>query len=129
MIKFVRLTGNRFNNLKSNKIPLCEMLMMWDNARPHSSKATQAFLTSRKIHMVPQPPYSPDLNLCDRFLFRKLKSLTNDYDFIGHEDVYSGVKRAMKLITEEELAQQLRKLRDHAFNVIEAGSGEYISEI
>ena len=36
---------------------------------------------------IKQSPYSPDLNLCDRFLFRKLKHLLRNEEFNAHEDL------------------------------------------
>ncbi|QQP32993.1 Uncharacterized protein FKW44_024202, partial [Caligus rogercresseyi] len=53
--------------------PAEDCLLMWDNARPHTDTDTREFLTRRDVEPVKQSPYSPDLNLCDRFLFRKLK--------------------------------------------------------
>ena len=58
---------------------------MWDNARPHSAHETQVSLVHRDIQPVKQPAYN--LNLCNRFLFRKIKHRLKGYDFGGHEDV------------------------------------------
>ncbi|QQP40936.1 Hypothetical protein FKW44_015152 [Caligus rogercresseyi] len=52
---------------------------MWDNARPHCHRY-QGVLDRRDVEPVKQSPYSPDLNLCDRFLFRKLKHLLREDD-------------------------------------------------
>ncbi|QQP51239.1 Uncharacterized protein FKW44_012534, partial [Caligus rogercresseyi] len=46
---------------------------MWDNARPRTTTDTREFLTRRDVEPVKQSPYSPDLNLCDRFLFLKVE--------------------------------------------------------
>ena len=98
---------------------------MWDNARPHAAAETRDFLTQRDMEQVKQSPYSPDLNLCDRFLFRKLKHLLRDDLFRSHEEVTSAVQRAMKMIDENELFDQLKKLREHCKDVI-AARGDYI---
>ncbi|QQP57571.1 Hypothetical protein FKW44_002607, partial [Caligus rogercresseyi] len=45
---------------------------------------------------VKQSPYSPNLNLCDRFLFRKLKHLLQESEFGGHEEATLAVQRAMR---------------------------------
>ena len=74
MIQYLKDTGKRFQNLKKDKISLKEMHFQMDNARPHTAAATQHFLASRNVHLVKQSPYSPDLNLLDRFLFRQVKS-------------------------------------------------------
>ncbi|QQP51476.1 Uncharacterized protein FKW44_012853, partial [Caligus rogercresseyi] len=65
------------------------------------------------LEPVKQSPYSPDLNLCDRFLFRKLKHLLREDEFGGHEEATFVVQRAMRRVSEDELYDQLRKLRGH----------------
>ncbi|QQP52570.1 Uncharacterized protein FKW44_004758 [Caligus rogercresseyi] len=54
---------------EKDKIRLKDCLLMWDNALPHTATDTREFLTRRDVEPVKQSPYSPDLNLCDRFLF------------------------------------------------------------
>ena len=98
---------------------------MWDNARPQAAAETRHFLTQHDMEQVKQSPHSPDLNLCDRFLFRKLKHLLRDDLFRTHEEATSAVQRAMKMIDENELFDQLKKLREHCKDVITAG-GDYI---
>jgi transposase len=44
-----------------------------DNAPAHSAALVQAFLTKYHIIQVCQPPYSPDLAVCDFWLFSKAK--------------------------------------------------------
>ena len=90
---------------------------MWDNARPHAAADTRLFLTRRDVEPVKQSPYSPDLNLCDRYLFRKLKYLLRNDEFRGHEEATAVVQRAMKRVSEDELFDQLRKLRDHCHDI------------
>ena len=45
-----------------------------DNAPSHTSFAVREFLAQNNITTLPHPPYSPNLALCDFFLFPKLKS-------------------------------------------------------
>ena len=89
-------------------------MLMWDNARPHSSHETQAFLVHRDIQPVKQPAYSPDPNLFDRFLVRKIKG----YDFLGHKDVKHSMQRVVRSPPEDELF--------HCQTVIEA-RGDYVT--
>jgi len=44
-----------------------------DNAPCHTAISVNEFLAKKGISLIPQPPYSPDLSLCDSFLFSKLK--------------------------------------------------------
>ena len=99
-----------------------------DNARPHSAAKTKEFLTQRGISVVQQSPYSPDLNLCDRFLFRAIKQDLKYEHFEDSEDLRVAIQRSIRLISETKLMEQLIKLRDHCKRVIEA-NGDYISAI
>ncbi|QQP57880.1 Uncharacterized protein FKW44_003021, partial [Caligus rogercresseyi] len=111
MIEYLRTTGKRFLSLKKDKIRLKDCLLMWGNT----------LLTRRDVEPVKQSPYSPDLNLCDRFLLRKLKHLLREDEFGGHEEATLAVQRAMRRVSEAELYDQLRKLRGHCHDVIAVG--------
>ncbi|QQP51868.1 Uncharacterized protein FKW44_013339, partial [Caligus rogercresseyi] len=106
MIEYLRTTGKRFLSLKKDKIRLKDCLLM-------------------DVKPMKQSPYSPDLNLCDRFLFRKLKHLLREDEFGGHEEATLAVQRAMMRVSEDELYDQLRKLRGHCHDVIAVG-GDYV---
>ena len=64
---------NRFCNIKKDKMAFMNLLFPMDNARAHSEERTRAYLEQRGVQIDPQSPYSPDLNLCDRFLFTRLQ--------------------------------------------------------
>ncbi|QQP54753.1 Uncharacterized protein FKW44_007688, partial [Caligus rogercresseyi] len=105
---------------EKDKIRLKDCLLMWDNARPHTATVTREFLTRRDVEPVKQSPSSPDLNL-----FRKLKHLLREDEFGGHEEATLAVQRAMRRVSEDELYDQLRKLRGHCHDVIAVG-GNYV---
>jgi hypothetical protein len=44
------------------------------NAPVHTALSVQRFLVAKKMVVVSHPSYSPDLVLCDFFLFPRLKS-------------------------------------------------------
>ena len=46
-----------------------------DNARPHVSAFTTNFMTEKNIRLLKQPPYSPDCNLCDSYVFPRLEAI------------------------------------------------------
>ena len=119
MVDYLKDTRKRFGSLRSGKTSFRDLFLMWDNAKPHTSRWTKKFLKTSKDGLVNQSPYSPD---------RKLKSVIQNPLFHGPEDILLAVQRGMKEITKEELSDQLIKLRDHLNFVIQAG-GDYISEI
>jgi len=49
------------------------LIIHHDNAPAHRSFKVLQFLAKNKMTVIPHPPYSPDLALCDFFLFPKLK--------------------------------------------------------
>ena len=80
-----------------------------NNARPHASKLTHGFflLIDSGVQLIKQSPY---LDLCDRWIFRIMKSKLNGVDLTNQEDF---------------VVRQLWKTRDHAKRVIERG-GHYL---
>ncbi|QQP54386.1 Transposase [Caligus rogercresseyi] len=117
MIEYLRTTGKRFLSLQKEQDPA-------ERLSPHLGQCTE-FLTRRDVEPVKQSPYSPDLNLCDRFLFRKLKHLLREDEFGDHEEPTIAVQRAMRRVSEDELYDQLRKLRGHC-NDVNAVGGDYV---
>lgn len=47
--------------------------ILHDNARPHTARATANYLNDHNVRLLKQPPYSPDTNLCDRYIFPRLE--------------------------------------------------------
>ncbi|QQP40986.1 Transposase [Caligus rogercresseyi] len=70
---------------QKDKIRLKDCLLMGQCTSPHCHRYRE-FLTRRDVEQVKQSPYSPDLSLCDRSLFRKLKHLLRGDEFGGHEE-------------------------------------------
>ena len=63
-----------------------------DNAAYYKAKKVSDYLETSKIELVPLPPYSPNLNLIERFWkFFKRKVLYNTYyqTFAEYEDACS----------------------------------------
>ncbi|QQP55173.1 Uncharacterized protein FKW44_008273, partial [Caligus rogercresseyi] len=81
MISQLTTSGHRFNTHKQHRIHLKDCLLMWDNARPQGAAYTKDFLTRRDVKQVKQSLNSPELNLCDRYLFRKSKYLLWNDEF------------------------------------------------
>ena len=94
-----------------------------DNARPHTSALTSNYFTSRQIEQLKQAPHSPDLNLCDRFLFYWLKSdfKRNGLKFKSADEVKKAALQVVRSWRLSSLRKEVDLLMDHCRLVIEAG--------
>lgn len=100
------------------------MVIVQDNARPHTSRATTTHLTDNFIKLLKQPPYSPDTNLCDRYLFARLESLRTG-NFADREDVVTFLDEQMPHFTGHRMIRALEELIVD-LNKIVVNNGNYI---
>ena len=68
--------------------------------------------------MVFQSPYSPDFNLCDRWLFRELKTRLGTKTYRYHLEIKEAIKVSFRSIP-EKFAKQISLLFDYSQNVID----------
>ena len=85
MINYLKDTGKRFQNLKKNKVTLQELHFQNPDGQCSRNKAVPG---PEGVPLVSQSPYSPDLNLLDRFLFRHIKMDLRGEDFSCHTVLY-----------------------------------------
>ena len=76
--------------------------MHHDNAPSHTALVLRDHFAKNSTHIVPQPPYSPDLALCDFWLFPKLKRPLRRHRFDTIEVIQAESKKALKAIPEIE---------------------------
>lgn len=126
-IEFVRHTGDKWRNLRCNPIYLSEIQWQMDNARPHKSGVTQQFLENRGVTLVWQSPYSPDMNLCDRFLLKLLKAALREKTFQSHSEVEKDALHFLRSLPEELLQNEVECLYDHCQAIINVG-GAYVTD-
>jgi hypothetical protein len=99
------------------------MRLQHDNARPHTSRATTAHIEARNIRLLRQPPYSPDLNLCDRYIFPRLEALRDDFDSLA--DVNEFLTRDLPYFTHNRMKIALQENVKHIRTVID-NDGNYV---
>jgi len=58
-----------------------------NNVPAHTSHLVQQFLAKHGTTPLQQPPYSPDLTLCNIFLFPRLKKALKGHRFETTEDI------------------------------------------
>lgn len=84
-----------------------EFVIHQDNASCHTSNRTISFLFDQDL--LTHPPYSPDLALCDYFLFPLLKKQLRGHRHQNLRDLKVAVRRVLVSITEDQCQEALSK--------------------
>ena len=92
-----------------------------DNAPVHNSILVTDYLTQMGIKMVPHSPYSPDLALCDFWLFPKLKKNLGGNRYSTIEDMKEAVTRVLNTLTQEDFQGAFQKLLERYNKYIDVG--------
>jgi histone-lysine N-methyltransferase SETMAR len=58
-----------------------------DNASSQTKLVTRESLAKNKITTMGHPPYSPDLSLCDFYLFSKAKNIMRGEHFVDIDTI------------------------------------------
>jgi histone-lysine N-methyltransferase SETMAR len=66
---------------KRRRQPIRNVILLHDNARPHTAVLTQDKLKEFHWEILEHPPYSPDLPPSNYHLFGPLKKAFGDIDF------------------------------------------------
>ncbi len=87
-----------------------DFVLLQDNAGPHTSNPTLAFLGQNRIDLVAHPQYSPDLSPCDFFLFPHLKKQLHGRRFGTLLQLQLEIKAIFKKITPEMFEESFHNL-------------------
>ena len=64
-----------------------KVILHHDNARPHVAKPVKTYLETLEWGVLPHPPYSPDIEPSDYYLFRSIAHGLADQQFRSYEDI------------------------------------------
>ena len=53
----------------TERITVRDVMLHHDNAAPHNSKPVTKYLKKERVNIIPHPSHSPDMALCNFFLF------------------------------------------------------------
>jgi histone-lysine N-methyltransferase SETMAR len=87
-----------------------QILLLHDNARPHTARATIDALETLKFEVLSHPPYSPELAPCDFHFFPHLKRDLKGTHFTSDDEVKQAVTSWIKQRTPEFFIDGMRKL-------------------
>ena len=76
------------------------------------------------IKTVPHPPYSPDLALCDFWLFPKLKEKLRGCRYETIEEMKEAARKVIDTLTKEDFHWGFQKLLER-YNKCIAAEGDY----
>lgn len=113
----------QFLSTKLNPIQPENMRLMHDNATPHTALNTQDFAAAQNIRLLKQPPYSPDTNLCDNYIFGRLEAKRKDFESAA--DVRQFLHEELPHFTAARMAKALENSIKTMTKIIESG-GIYV---
>ena len=99
-----------------------------DNAPCHTLLLVRQFLSNKNIMVCPHPPYSPDLALCDFWLFPKVKMTMNGKHFESIQDVEAATTVQLKTLMKEDFQNCFRNWQERWDKCVRS-EGEYFEGI
>ena len=117
------------HNFRRHVQPLSwnRMLLMHDNARPHTCNKVSDFLQSKGVELVKQPAWSPDFNLLDRYVFASLENARVNIDFDDTVHISQFLTDHLKNVCSGQFSTQLTLLELDLEDIISC-SGDYLLE-
>ena len=82
--------------------------LLHDNASSHKCEVVKSFLASGQVKVLNHPPYSPDLNPCDFFLFPRLKKMLSGIKYTSRSSLGSAIHQCRQQIPKEDYLSAFR---------------------
>ena len=99
---------NKYFEKRRPRTGLRGVHLLHDNAPAHTSSVVTDFLKTKKVTVLPHPPYSPDLAPADFFLFPKLKRMLSGRKYGSRNAVASAVYQCLKRIPKKDYENAFR---------------------
>ena len=96
-----------------------------DNAPAHRARSTGEWLQSNNIATIKQPAYSPDFNLCDRYIFRNFETFRSGRDFEAPQDLLAAVREYITGRSREEFLEEMKRFEEDLRLIVDNG-GDYL---
>ena len=82
--------------------------LLHDNAPSHKCEVVKTFLASEKVKVFNHPPYSPDLNPCDFFLFPRLRKMLSGNKYTSRSSLDSAIYQCLQQKPKEDYSSAFR---------------------
>ena len=79
-----------------------------DNAPVHVTRVVKQTMSDLNIEPLQHPPYSPDLTICDFFLFPTVKDHLRGRKFESREKLGTAITEALRTVTHDRLQHMFR---------------------
>ena len=80
----------------------------------------------KNIRLLKQPAYSPDVNMCDRFVFPRLEALREtEEDFVDKADLETFLREHLPSFTSNMMDKEFEKMKKHIDLIIQK-EGHYV---
>jgi transposase len=110
-----------------NSLDWMRMVIMHDNATSHTCKLVTAFLESHGVQLLKQPPWSPDFNILDRYVFAAVENARVQKDFVDVNDIHRFLTDCLHTVCSHSFSTQFPLLKMDLEDVINS-SGDYLSD-
>lgn len=104
-----------------------KLVLHHDNAPIHKGGKVEEFLVANHVHLLPQPPRSPDISPCDFYLWGRLKTSMMGMKFDSHEQQLVYIKKFFSEIKKDELQRVFDEWESRLQWVID-NEGDYYEE-
>ena len=94
--------------------------LLHDNAPAHKSATVQEYLKESGLDVLDYPPYSPDLSLCDFWLFPRLKEMLAGHRFESRCGIGSAVYQRLQHVPNDYYRAAFQKWVDRCKMCVEA---------
>jgi len=86
-----------------------DWLLHHDNAPAHTLLVVREFLTKNNMTTVPHPAYSPDLALCDFYVFPKMKLRLKGWHFVSIKEIPAESQQVLNMLTPTDFNECFQK--------------------
>lgn len=111
-----------------NSVNIRGLMLHHDNASSHTAHDTLEFLKRWKVKVVKHPPYSPDLAMCDFWLFFNLKKHLRGCRFATEEEIDVAITDYFDSIPENGWCEAFELWKVRLQKCIDAG-GNYFEHL
>ena len=125
--RYIKFLCSMEHNFSRHVQPLNwqSIILIHDNARPHTSAQTSTFLQQKNVKLLHQPAYSPDFNMLDRHYFAQLENRRYTTNFANEDEVREYVTDTIRDLVKEDQQTLIASLLTDINNIIHS-SGAYV---